>query len=247
MNNSLFGILIICTLSACVGPKDLINTSSKSVSHILKNAQKKGAEVDWFTAQIKGQAQLNDKTYPISAQLRMRQDSVIWISVSAVLGLEAARIHLTPDSVKLINRLNSTYFIGDVKELTKRYNLHLSFYEIQNVMLGRHSFSNPNHFKLLPSEQDHLLFAETDTAIYTLRLNSEFLPLEINSVQQDSISFKLSYSSFVVVHEEWLPQTTDLQVLTPNNDLNFTYSYSKMQVNRPKKIKFSIPSSYAPM
>ena len=247
MNNSLFGILIICTLSACVGPKDLINSSSKSVSHILKNVQKKGAEVDWFTAQIKGQAQLNDKTYPISAQLRMRQDSVIWISVSAVLGLEAARIHLTPDSVKLINRLNSTYFIGDVKELTKRYNLHLSFYEIQNLMLGKYSFSNPNLFKLLPSEQDYLLFADTDTAIYTLRLNSEFLPLEINSVQQDSISFKLSYSSFVVVHEEWLPQNTDLQVLTPNNDLNFTYSYSKMLVNRPKKIKFSIPSSYAPM
>ena len=247
MNNSLFGILIICTLSACVGPKDLINSSSKSVSHILKNAKKKGAEVDWFTAQIKGQAQLNDKTYPISAQLRMRQDSVIWISVSAVLGLEAARIHLTPDSVKLINRLNSTYFIGDVKELTKRYNLHLSFYEIQNVMLGKHSFSNPNLFKLLPSEQDYLLFADTDTAIYTLRLNSEFLPLEINSVQQDSISFKLSYSSFVVVHEEWLPQKTDLQVLTPKIDLNFTYSYFKMLVNRPKKIKFSIPSSYAPM
>ena len=93
MNKSLFGILIVCTLSACVGPKGIINSSSKSVSHILKNAQEKGAEVDWFTAQLKGQAQLNDKTYPISAQLRMRQDSVIWISASAILGLEAARIH----------------------------------------------------------------------------------------------------------------------------------------------------------
>ena len=247
MNKSLFGILIVCTLSACVGPKGIINNSSKSVSHILKNAQEKGAEVDWFTAQLKGQAQLNDKTYPISAQLRMRQDSVIWISVSAILGLEAARIHLTPDSVKLINRLNSTYFIGDVKELTKRYNLHLSFHEIQNVLLGKHSFSNPYAFQLLHPEQGYILFTESDNANYTLRLNSEFLPLEINSVQQDSISLKLSYSSFVAVQEEWLPQNTDLKVFTLNNDIKFTYSYSKMLVNRPKKIKFSIPSSYAPM
>ena len=247
MNKSLFGILIICSLSACIGPKSLINSSSKSVSHILKNTQEKAAEVNWFTAQLKGQVQLNDKTYPITAQLRMRQDSVIWISVSAILGFEAARIHLTPDSVKLINRLNSTYFIGDVKGLTKLYNLHLSFYEIQNILLGRHTFSNSYAFQLLPSEQDYLLFADSDTANYTLRLNSEFLPLEINSVQHDSISFKLSYSSFVAVQEEWLPQNTDLQVLTPNNDLNFTYSYSNMLVNRPKKIKLSIPSSYAPM
>ena len=247
MNKSLFGILIICTLSACISPKSFKKSSSMSVSHILKNAQEKEPKVDWFTAQLQGQAQLNDKTYPISAQLRMRQDSVIWISVSAVLGLEAARIHLTPDSVKLINRLNSTYFIGDVKELTKRYNLHLSFHEIQNVLLGKHSFSNSNAFQLLPSEQDYILFADSDTANHTLRLNSEFLPLEINSVQQDSISLKLSYSSFVAVQEEWLPQNTDLKVFTANNDIKFTYSYSKMLVNRPKKIKFSIPSSYAPM
>tara|TARA_B100000900_G_C20552820_1_gene705488 strand:- start:386 stop:1129 length:744 start_codon:yes stop_codon:yes gene_type:complete len=247
MNKSLFGILIICAFSSCVGPKTLINSSSMSVSRILKNAQEKGAEVDWFTAQLKGQAQLNDKTYPISAQLRMRQDSVIWISVSAILGLEAARIHLTPDTVKLINRLNSTYFIGDIKELTKRYNLHLSFYEIQNVLLAKHNLSNSNTFRLLPSEQDYVLLADSDTVNYTLRLNSEFLPLEINSVQHDSISINLGYSSFVAVQEEWLPQNTDLQVLTPNNNLHFTYSYSKMLVNRSKKIKFSIPSSYAPM
>ncbi|MEC8273932.1 MAG: DUF4292 domain-containing protein, partial [Bacteroidota bacterium] len=207
----------------------------------------KGAEVDWLTTQIKGQAQLNDKTYPISAQLRMRKDSVIWLSVSTILGLEAARINLTPDSVKFINRLNSTYFIDDVKELTKRYNLQLSFYEIQNVLLGKHSFSNSNTFQLLPSEQDYILFADSDTANYTLRLNSEFLPLEINSLQQDSISLKLSYSNFVAVQEQWLPQNTDLQVLISNNSLNFTYSYSKILVNRPKKINFSIPSSYAPM
>ena len=247
MNKSLFAILIVCTLSACVGPKRIINSPSISVSHILKNAQEKGAELDWFTAQLKGQAQLNDKTYPISAQLRMRQDSVIWISVSANLGLEAARLQLTPDSVKLINRLNSTYFIGDVKELTKRYKLHLSFYEIQNVLLAKHTFSDPNTFKLLPSEQDYILFADFDTTNYTLRLNSEFLPIEINSVQQDSISLKLSYSNFVAVHEQWLPQNIDLQVLTPINEFNLTYSYSKMLVNRPKKIKYSIPSSYAPL
>ena len=247
MNKSLFGILIICIISACMAPKGLINSSSKSVTQILKNAQKNSAEVDWFTAQLKGQAQLNDKTYSISAQLRMRQDSVIWISVSTILGLEVARIHLTPDSLKVINRLNSTYLTDDIKEFIKQYNLHLSFYEIQNVLLGKHYPSNPNSFNLLPSDQDYFLFADSDTAKHTLRLNSEYFPIEINSVRQDSISLKLSYSSFVAVQEEWLPKNINLQILTSNNEINIIYSYYKMHVNRPKKIKFSIPSSYAPI
>ena len=77
-------------------------------------SQEKAAQLDWFTAQLKGKAQFNGNQYPINAQLRMRKDSVIWISASAFLGIEAARLLLTPDSFKMINRLNSTYISSDI-------------------------------------------------------------------------------------------------------------------------------------
>ena len=45
-----------------------------------------------------------DKT-DLRGQLRIKNDSVIWISFSPALGIEGARILLTNDSVKFINRL----------------------------------------------------------------------------------------------------------------------------------------------
>ena len=124
MNKSLFGILIVCTLSACVGPKGLINSSSKSVSHILKNAQEKGAEVDWFTAQLKGQARLNDKTYPISAHQRFatrtrlgtQEIAIFFIGPSCVshraLSYEILKINTWPPNksyfgINAINAINA--------------------------------------------------------------------------------------------------------------------------------------------
>jgi hypothetical protein len=102
-------------------------------------------------------------------------------------------------------------------------------------------------FKQLPSDQEYILLAESDTASYSLRLNTDYLPLEISTTQSDSLSLKLTYSAFVNVQEEWLPKNIDLQIVTGKSELTFSFSYSKMLINRPKKIKFSIPSSYAPM
>ena len=247
MNKCGFGILLLFCLSACVGNKALISTSSQSVNVILKNSQQKAAQVDWFTATLKGKADLNNNQFPISAQLRMRKDSVIWISVSALLGLEAARIMLTPDTLKVINRLNSSYFVGEVSALSKQYNIPLTFDELQNALLGAHSFDKDNRFKLQESEQDYLLVADKDMPSYVLRLSADYLPKTILSTLSDSAYVSLSYPSFVNVNTQWLPQGLDIEAITNNKSLSASFSYSKMLINIPKKTKFSIPSSYAPM
>ncbi len=45
------------------------------------------------------------KNYDVNATLRMYKDSAIWLSANAVLGIEAIRVLITKDSVKLLNKL----------------------------------------------------------------------------------------------------------------------------------------------
>ena len=247
MNKTVLGILLLFSLSACVSNKTLLNTSSNSANEILKKSQEKAVQLDWFTAQLKGKAQLNDNQYPINAQLRMRKDSVIWISVSAILGLEAMRVHLTPDSLKLINRLNSSYFIGEISALSSQYNIPLTFEEIQNALLGGHSFTLKHQFKLKSSEGNYVLLADIESLSYVFQLSENYLPQEIVSRRSDSAFVRLAYPNFVEVNTQWLPQNIELEAVANKKNLNAHFTYSKMLINRPKKIKFSIPSSYAPM
>jgi hypothetical protein len=48
------------------------------------------------------------KNYDVNATMRMYKDSAIWLSANAVLGIEAMRVLITKDSVKLLNKLDKT-------------------------------------------------------------------------------------------------------------------------------------------
>ena len=56
MNRYIFVILIASALAACVGTKSLTNIESNSTSDILEFAKANSPSVDWFSAQLKGQA-----------------------------------------------------------------------------------------------------------------------------------------------------------------------------------------------
>ena len=49
------------------------------------------------------------KKYDVNANIRMYKDSAIWISANAILGIEAMRVLITKDSVKLLDKLMIFY------------------------------------------------------------------------------------------------------------------------------------------
>ncbi len=85
----------------------------------------------------KGKAQVNMKGNKQGANLalRMRRDSIIWVSASLV-GIEGVRAVLTRDSVRVLNRLEHTYFSGGYSYLSKLLNVPVSFAQMQALLLG---------------------------------------------------------------------------------------------------------------
>ena len=67
----------------------------------------------------------------------MRKDSVIWISITGPLNIEGARVLVTPDSVKIINKLEGTVQLSSIARLQEITKLPLRFSDFQNIILGR--------------------------------------------------------------------------------------------------------------
>jgi hypothetical protein len=118
-----------------------------------------------------------DKNYDVNAVLRMYKDSAIWISANAILGIEAIRVIITKDSVKILDKLNKTYTARSLDYLQDVTELPLDLATIQDLVIGNPVFLDSNiisytrannsvsllsvgeWFKnlLTVSEQDHLL------------------------------------------------------------------------------------------
>jgi len=85
----------------------------------------------------KGKAQITMKGNKQGANisLRMRRDSIIWVT-AGLLGVEGVRAVLTPDSVRVVNKLEKTYFTGGYDYLSKLLNVPVSFAQMQALLLG---------------------------------------------------------------------------------------------------------------
>lgn len=68
------------------------------------------------------------------ATLKIQRDSFMQFSVNAPLGIEVARVLLTPDSVKFVDIYHKKYFFADYGYFYDKYDVHLSYDCIQNIL-----------------------------------------------------------------------------------------------------------------
>lgn len=82
------------------------------------------------------QAGDNDMAYnDLSGQLRMQKDSLIWLSVTANMGVEVLRTKISNDSIWVLNRLEKTYLAEPLDSLATQLGMPLSLPWVQTLLL----------------------------------------------------------------------------------------------------------------
>ena len=78
----------------------------------------------------------NRKNMKLSATLRMKKGEVIQLSVAPFLGIEVARLEISPDRILVVDRLHKQYVEVSFGELNRMTNLNLSFNMVQSLFLN---------------------------------------------------------------------------------------------------------------
>jgi hypothetical protein len=86
----------------------------------------------------------NDKKYDLNVHVRMLKDSVIWMSVNAVLGIEGIRLMVTKDSVKMLNKQDKQYTERSIDYLQEVTALPLNLSVLQDLIIGNAVFLDSN-------------------------------------------------------------------------------------------------------
>jgi len=109
--------------------------SAKKMEPSLPSVQATNTTFAFLSAKGKAQINLKGNKQGANLALRVRRDSIIWVSASLV-GVEGVRAVLTRDSVRVLNRLDHTYFSGGYDYLGKLLNVPVSFAQMQALLLG---------------------------------------------------------------------------------------------------------------
>ncbi|MEI8278726.1 MAG: DUF4292 domain-containing protein [Bacteroidota bacterium] len=113
----------------------LINNAKKALINKLMVLWDKKVDYTTFSGKARMHFVGEEDKQEFTAHFRMKRDSAVWVSITA-LGLQAARIYITPDSVRYINYLRKEVA---VLPFSKAYNLlprSMDFRTLQSLIIG---------------------------------------------------------------------------------------------------------------
>jgi len=222
----------------------------KSSAFLIKKLEQNRVEADWFEGKAKLEFNGDGQRLKASTTIRMRKDSIIWMNVKK-LGIEAARVKITPDSIYFLNRLTREYAIWDLTYLKKQFNLPLDFTDLQELILGNAVMVEAEGLEAEVDKIQHLLSGEQSGVNTTYTLNGLTYLLENIRVDSPSENWEVR-----IDQEEFggdakyvnFPYFRNFSIDSKSTgSMGLVLKFLKIDLNVPKKIQFDIPSKYTEM
>ena len=175
---------------------------------------------------------VDEKSTSFKAHLRVQKDSVIWISITPLFGIEMARVMITQDSVMLMNRVKSEYFKGDFAYINKMFNVELDFEMLQALLVGNSiEFEKNNKIRTAIDRKNRRYFIGTEKK----RKVKKDLKKEKEKIKEQSQIIWLAPNTYKIV---------ELLIMDPNKDQSLTSKFSNHEeLNNqlfPYKLQFNI-------
>ena len=249
----LLAIALTLLLSACKGSKRGTSTGDqtgeKSTRYVLKKINQNTIDVDWLNAKARIKFQDEKTNISGTAVVRLEKDKRIWMVVKK-FGIEGARILIRPDSVFVLDRLNSEYHAKDFSFVQQQLNMELSFIDVQDLLLGNIVLMEKGEkYKTSLEGNQHLLQVEEDEGMakqYWLH-GSHFYPEKMHfEVPAQKRKASIGYGDYNTLEKNMnFSYFRDFNFSSPETgEVQVELKYSKVEVNQPKELKFEVPGHY---
>ncbi len=223
---------------------DSVAYMQKAYAGILKN------QIDFrtFSAKVKVDFEGKDgKKSDFNAYLRLKKDSALWISVNVALGIEGFRILITPDSVKVLNKIDRIVQLRSVAALQEMTQLPFTFTELQNVIIGNPVFLDSTIVSYKTGDNGLSLFMVNLFFKHMLTVNSDNFTLQNSKLDDVDVNRArtclVSYSNYQKAND-LLFSTFRRITVSEKNTLDIQMDYKQFGFNEELSFPFSIPKNY---
>jgi hypothetical protein len=129
--------LFSCKVQEKENVKIKLKIKSRSSKFLVQKLREN--EFQFNTISAKSKTAIIDssgKKTSFKTNIRIKKDSAIWLSITPLLGIEMARVLITQDSVKFLNRASKEYFLGDFRYLNKLFGTEIDYQMMEALLIG---------------------------------------------------------------------------------------------------------------
>lgn len=253
-SNLLMVSLVATTLMACKTKKKVVGVAPTEVNELsIKKAENisllKSKDLIFNTLSVKAKAKIEIGGNKNSAtmNIRMEKGRRIWVSITALAGIEVARALITPDSVKVRNNFQSVYLKKPFSYLHRYANQQISFAWLEAILSGntipdfvneKADIKDVNGLWVLEGEKEKLAYKVFFDAVMKVTENT------INDVNAGQ-ALKVVYTGTrQPLGDNLFPEGVTINSMSNTKIVNIELEYSGAQRNVPLEFPFTVPAKY---
>ena len=265
--SALLLLTALLTFSSCKHNKKITLNNGKclldfkNARTLASNLKAREFKFERLNAKLSADAEVDSTAASFTITLRIRRDSIIWMSISK-LGIEGARVLITKDSVKFVNRLKNTFFVGDYAYISKLANTELDFEMLQSILVGNSVEFYDEDEKLKPGITDcqYMLGTTRKKKMRKVIEKGKELREPAQSIYMAPETFKISRilfyefnpdRSFDALYGNYEAQGGDQlfpmkmnYTIKANKTVKVDLLYNKITLNEEQSFPFKIPENY---
>lgn len=255
--------LLLIVVSSCGTSRKTIREPLKEqgADYLFSHLKLNELKYTYFSARFTASFTREKNETAFSGQIRIQKDSLIWISISPVLGIEMARLLITNDSVKYMNRIDNKYFISDFNYINSLINSTLDFDMLQAFLTGNDfSFYENSSFRAAVDNLEYKLVTTDRRKLKKYVRNNQFINIPIQHIWLSPETFKISR---VMVREinpggrklegrylylndggQLVPENLNFNLETAENKNQISLQYTRVNTTDSLAFPFRIPEKY---
>lgn len=273
--------LLLALLSSCKSRKNTQATAeatntggcgleNKSAKTLMAEMKKGEFRFTWLAAHLDCNFKGDSSDQSFDVNLRMKRDSAIWLNITdPVIGISVARVLITVDSVKFVNKIASPNqcFQGDYAYISRLLNTELDFEMIQSILIGNSvSFYEEDeklHGSINQQSCQYLLSTtrkrRTRKALEGTRSLND--PLQVLTLDPQSHkilhilfrdfesnrTFDADYSEFEATDSLTMARKTVYNISDGQKKAVLSVRYSRVNTQKELTFPFSIPDDCVPV
>ncbi len=222
--------------------------SLRFMHEIYSGVENKRIGFNTFSAKVKVSFEGKDgKKNDFNAFIRLQKDSLLWVSINALLGIEAFRIMVTPDSVKMLNKLDKIAQLRSVSYLKEITKLPFTFNELQDLIVGNPIYFDNNIVSYKKEGELVTVLSIGELFKHLLTLNPriyEILHSKLDDV--DAIRARTADITYGDYQSNGTKTFSTFRKITVSekSKLDIEMKYKQFEFNIPLNFPFNVPKNY---
>lgn len=243
-----FFVVFLLFFQNCKTSKLLPNTTSSKVKFdqsVFQHIDTSLLNFKYLASKINVKASLNGKQQNFNANMRWKKNEIIWLSFS-IFGFEGVRVSITPDSLKIIDRLNRQYYEEPFSYINEKAGFNITFNELENILVGKTIKMDTKKatYSILPNGDYQIMYNDPAFSNITKLDSNKLLPIEMKINDISGKNLHVNYNNYMEKAGKLFSMNRMIIANDLQNRIEIEAKYEQIEIKDFLEFPFQINQSF---